>query len=103
MASSEHRIGECRVAVQAIFCGDQDVFVQGVTKAVARNNREHVAVGVGRVLIYIEDRAALSAWERAISEAKAVVETVFPWDDEIEDAQRRESDYIAKHGYPPRE
>ncbi|MCU1679234.1 MAG: hypothetical protein JWM93_3992 [Frankiales bacterium] len=103
MASSEHRYGECRVATQAIFTGDQDSNVRGVTEGAAVNGRAHIAVRVGRVLVYVEDRAALSAWVNAWSDAAALGEQVFPWDDSIAEAQRRERDQIAQTGLMPPE
>jgi hypothetical protein len=58
----------CRVAVQAVLEGMQEVRVQAVTP-LAGPGHGQVAVRVGRLLIYINDREALDsflgAWQQA--------------------------------------
>lgn len=61
----DHR---CRVAVQAVVEGMQEVRVQAVTP-LAGPGHGQIAVRVGRILIYINDREGLDsfldAWQRA--------------------------------------
>ena len=58
----------CRVAVQAVMEGMQEVRVQAATP-LAGPGHGQIAIRVGRVLIYINDREALDsfldAWEQA--------------------------------------
>ena len=58
----------CRVAVQAVMEGMQEVRVQAVTP-LAGPGHGQIAIRVGRVLIYINDREALDsfldAWQQA--------------------------------------
>ena len=65
MAASEHRYGDCYIAVQARLVGDQPIRVQGVTAVASRTGRAHLAVTVGRVLLYLEDREALDVLREA--------------------------------------
>jgi hypothetical protein len=71
MASAEHRYGNCQVAAQARLVGDQQVRVQGVTAVASRTGKEHLSVTVGRVLLYLEDRATLAAFVEAVERAQA--------------------------------
>lgn len=61
----DHR---CRVAVQAVLEGMQEVRVQAATP-VAGPGHGQIAVRVGRLLIYLNDREALDsfldAWQQA--------------------------------------
>jgi hypothetical protein len=68
----QHRYGECRVAVQARMFGDQPPRVQGVTAVASRTGKEHLAITIGRVLLYVEDRVALNALVDAFRQAQAV-------------------------------
>ena len=58
----------CRIAVQAVMEGMQEVRVQAVTP-LAGPGHGQIAIRVGRVLIYINDREALDsfldAWQQA--------------------------------------
>jgi hypothetical protein len=67
-----------RMAVQAIFAGPQDHQVIAVTGRAARNGARHIAIRIDRLLVYIEDPAALEscvlAWGRAIE----LAERLFP-------------------------
>jgi len=61
----DHR---CRVAVQAVLEGMQEVRVQAATTAAGPGHGQ-IAVRVGRLLMYINDRDALDsfldAWQQA--------------------------------------
>jgi len=61
----DHR---CRVAVQAVLEGTQEIRVQAAT-ASAGPGHGQIAVRVGRLLMYINDREALDsfldAWQQA--------------------------------------
>jgi hypothetical protein len=48
-----------------------------VTGAAAREGRAHIAMRVGRVLIYLEDRAALDSFARAFHQAEDLAEATF--------------------------
>jgi hypothetical protein len=71
MPAAAHRYGDCHIAIQARLTGDQPVRVQGVTTVASRTGKEHLAITVGRVLLYLEDRAALNALTDAIRRARA--------------------------------
>jgi hypothetical protein len=51
----------CTIAIQALCRVTFDWRVQGVTGAAARLGQAHIAVRYGRLLIYLENRAALEA------------------------------------------
>lgn len=61
----DHR---CRVAVQAVLEGMQEVRVQAATAAAGPGHGQ-IAIRVGRILIYVNDREALDsfldAWQQA--------------------------------------
>jgi hypothetical protein len=67
----------CTIAIQALCRGPFDWRVQGVTGAAARQGAEHVALRYGRVLLYLEDRAALDALVAAGEAAYELGEEVF--------------------------
>lgn len=99
MSSVEHRFGDCYIAAQARMSGDQPINVRGVTAVASRNGREHVALTVGRVLVYLEDHAALAALSRAVREAEDLAEQVFgPGADAFDDAERTARAHAAKTG-----
>lgn len=58
----------CRIAVQAVLEGMQEVRVQAVTP-LAGPGHGQITIRVGRILIYVNDREALDsfldAWQRA--------------------------------------
>jgi len=58
-----------QVATQAIFAGPQDHRVG--------RGYGHIAVRVGRVLVYLEDRQALEAWATAIGKAADLADAAF--------------------------
>jgi len=75
------------------------VRVHGVTTVASRTGREHLAVTVGRVLLYLEDRAALAALVEAVRRAQALADAVFgPVDDGFARAEARERTAVAKTG-----
>lgn len=67
---------KCQVAAQAVFAGTQDVRVQVATKLDGFND-SCIAVRVGKVLIYVEDRDALRSCVDAWKEAAAIAEQAF--------------------------
>lgn len=104
MSAAQHRYGDCFVVAQARLVGDQPVHVQGVTAVASRTGREHLAVTIGRVLIYLEDRAALDALVTAVTRASDLADEVFgPAVDAFSAAERRARARIARTGQPPRE
>ena len=68
---------DCTIAIQALCRGPLDTSVMAVTGAAARKGREHIAVRVGRVLIYLEDRAALDSFTRALHQAGDLADATF--------------------------
>jgi hypothetical protein len=81
---------ECRVAAQATVRGEQQFRVLGYTANASPTGSPYVAVRVGRILIYVEDRAALDCFAQAWRKAERFADTVFggPFDscDGSEDA-----------------
>lgn len=67
----------CTVAIQALCRGELDWRVQGVTGAAARKGQAHIALRFGRVLLYLEDRAALETLVDAVEAAYELREEVF--------------------------
>jgi hypothetical protein len=67
----------CTIAIQALCRGAFDWRVQGVTGAAARKGRAHIALRYGRVLLYLEDRAALETLVDAVEAAYELREEVF--------------------------
>jgi hypothetical protein len=102
MPAAEHRYGDCVVIAQARLNGGQLVRVQGVTAMASRNRSEHLAVTVGRLLLILEDRAALNAVRDAVDRAEKLADDVFGAEtDEFTWAERAERARLAKHGLPP--
>lgn len=82
MPAAEHRLGTCDVIASATLRGDQDRRVQGVTAVASRTGTAHIALRVGRVLVYLEDRDALDALRHAVHSAEGLADEVFgPVDD----------------------
>jgi hypothetical protein len=67
----------CTIAIQALCRGVFDWRVQGVTGAAARKGQAHIALRYGRVLLYLEDRAALETLVDAVEAAYELREEVF--------------------------
>jgi hypothetical protein len=61
MPSAEHRSGRCEVITSARLADEQDANVRAVVDAASRTGRGYLAVRVGRVLLYLEDRVAVDA------------------------------------------
>ncbi len=66
----------CRVAAQAVMEGTQDVRVQALTP-LAGPGHGQIAVRVGRVLVYVNDREALNSWLDAWQQASALADKAF--------------------------
>ena len=79
----------CRVIAQAICAGYQRRTVRGYTKQMSSNGHPYIAVRVGRVLIYIEDREALTSFIEAFDRAHDLVDRVFPLSEEFSVAEHR--------------
>ena len=66
-----------QVATQAIFAGPQDHRVFAMTPQATGRGYGHIAVRVGRVLVYLEDRQALEAWTTALDKAADLADSAF--------------------------
>ena len=66
-----------QVATQAIFAGPQEHRVSAMTPQASGRGDGHIAVRVGRVLVYLEDRQALQAWTTAIAKAADLADAAF--------------------------
>lgn len=66
----------CRVAVQAVTEGLQDVRVQAATP-LAGPGHGQIAVRVGRVLVYVNDREALESFLDARTQAEGLADKAF--------------------------
>jgi hypothetical protein len=85
-AAKRHRA--CTIAIQALCRGELDWRVQGVTGAAARKGQAHIALRFGRVLLYLEDMAALETLVDAVEAAYDLREQVFGSGHDLpEDAQ----------------
>ncbi len=71
----------CRVAVQAVLEGLQEVRVQAVTP-LAGPGHGQIAIRLGRILVYINDREALDslldAWRQAVDLGAKAFGVVLP-------------------------
>jgi hypothetical protein len=71
----------CRVAAQAVMEGRQDFRVQAVTP-LAGPGQGQIAVRIGRLLVYVNDREALNsfldAWQQADDLADKAFGVVLP-------------------------
>ncbi len=65
------------VATQAVFAGPQDHRVSAMTAEASGRGHGHIAIRVGRILIYLEDRDALQAWTTAIGKATDLADSAF--------------------------
>ncbi len=75
--SSSRSVSECRVAAQATARGEQQFRVLGYTAKASPTGKPYIAVRVGRVLLYIEDRAALDCFVQAWKKAERFGDKVF--------------------------
>lgn len=69
----DHR---CRIAVQAVVEGMQEVRVQAATP-LAGPGHGQIAVRVGRILIYINDKEALDSFQDAWAQAAFLADKAF--------------------------
>ncbi len=64
----------CSLAVQAVVAGPQEVRVTGTTAQASGRGYGHLCLRVGRVLIYLEDRDSLHAWQEALRQASELAD-----------------------------
>ncbi len=74
----------CSLAVQAVMAGPQEVRVTAVTPQSSGRGYGHLCLRVGRVLIYLEDRDSLHAWQHALHQAEDLADSALgpelpPW------------------------
>ncbi len=67
----------CSLAVQAVMAGPQEVRVTGTTPQASGRGYGHLCLRVGRVLIYLEDRDSLLAWQEALRQADALADSAY--------------------------
>jgi hypothetical protein len=72
----EHHDQRCRIAVQAVLEGEQDVRVQACTP-LAGPGHGQIAVRVGRLLVYLNDRDALNSFLDAWRDAADLADKAF--------------------------
>jgi hypothetical protein len=77
MPSAEHRLGTCEVIASVRLVGNQETKARAVVEPASRTGRGYIAVRVGRVLLYLEDRVAFDALAGAVRDAGAHVDAVF--------------------------
>ena len=78
-----------RLVCQALCQGPLEPKVTAVSGAAARTGQAHIAVRYGRLLLYLEDRAALEALSRAVGRAEELATTVFgPPEDAFEETRQ---------------
>jgi hypothetical protein len=90
----------CTVATQALCRGELDWRVQGVTGAAARKGKAHIALRYGRVLLYLEDMAALDALVDAVEAAYDLREEVFDAHHDLPEAARVGRSRFERDGKP---
>lgn len=77
MSGSNGRPYRCELATQAVMAGNQDI------RVLAANGRDnglghgHIAVRVGRLLVYVHDREALEAFTDAWAKAADLADAAF--------------------------
>ncbi len=74
----------CSLAVQAVMAGPQEVRVTGTTPRASGRGYGHLCLRVGRVLLYLEDRDSLLAWQEALRQASELADSALgpvlpPW------------------------
>jgi hypothetical protein len=77
MPSDKHRPGTCEVIASARLAGEQDTNVRAAIDAASRTGRGYIAVRVGQVLLYLEDRVAFDALTQAVRAAAAHADAVY--------------------------
>ncbi len=89
----------CQVVTQARYAGEQELSVMGVARGGSATGRPYISVRVGRVLLYLEDRAALVSWTEAWRRTLDLADGFEPADDsfsEVEAAERRHFERTSK-------
>lgn len=66
-----------RVAAQAMVTGMQDITVCAATPLAGPANHGQIAVRVGRLLVYVNDREALASFLDAWQQAEALADKAF--------------------------
>jgi hypothetical protein len=74
---SRLRDHQFRVAAQAMVTGMQDVSVCAATPIAGPANHGQIAVRVGRLLVYVNDREALESFLDAWRRAEALADQTF--------------------------
>ncbi len=74
----------CSLAAQAVMAGPQEVRVTGMTPQASGRGYGHLCLRVGRILIYLEDRDSLRAWQEALRQANELADAAYgpelpPW------------------------
>lgn len=68
----------CIVSTQALCFGEIETSVFAVARSAARpGERTHIGIKYGRVLIYLEDRAALESLANAVEQALEMAGAVY--------------------------
>ena len=67
----------CQVVTQARYAGEQELSIMGVASGGSSTGCPYISVRVGRVLLYIEDRAALISWTEAWRRTLDLADGVF--------------------------
>jgi hypothetical protein len=90
----------CTIAIQALCHGELDWRVQGVTGAATRKGQAHIALRFGRVLLYLEDMAALETLVDAVEAAYELREQVFGSGSDLPEAARVGQSSFERDGKP---
>jgi hypothetical protein len=81
----------CTVIAQVRMSGPQDVAVRCYTAQASPTGHPHAAIRIGALLLYIEDRQAITDINRAISTATEHIDRLFPAaDDAFEELVRHD-------------
>ena len=67
----------CQLATQAVMAGPQDYRVTAANAQVTGQGHGVITIRVGRLLVYVEDRQALLAWQRALQRASEMEDAAF--------------------------
>lgn len=67
----------CRLIAQAVMAGKQDYRVQAANAQHTGRGHGVLSIRVGRLLVYLEDRDALLAWQRVVERAVQVQDAAF--------------------------
>jgi hypothetical protein len=90
----------CTIAIQTLCRGELDWRVLGVTGAAARRGQAHIALRFGRVLLYLEDMAALDMLVNAVEAAYDLREQVFGSGHDLPDPARVGKSSFERDGKP---